>query len=59
MFKQIKFIDDDNVIRGGIIDTDTNTIICGCCGGTFELDEIEIIDIYDDWVDLTYAILGD
>ena len=40
MFKQIKFIDEDNVILGGIIDTDDNIIICGCCGGTFEVDVV-------------------
>ena len=55
--KQIKFR-DDGVILGGIL-IDDNTIICGCCGGTFERDEVEILEIYDTWVDLSSTIIGD
>lgn len=55
--KQIKFRDVEAVF-GGIL-TDDNTIICGCCGGTFAKDEVEILEIYNDWVDLSPEIIGD
>ena len=55
--KQIKFRDVEAVF-GGIL-TDDNTIICGCCGGTFDKDEVEILEIYDEWVDLSPEIIGD
>lgn len=54
--KQIKFRDDE-AIFGGIL-TDDNTIICGCCGGTFEKNEVEILEIYDSWIDLSSEIIG-
>ena len=40
--KQTKFYDRENdIVLGGIIDDDGN-IICGCCGGLIEKDEISI-----------------
>ena len=54
--KQIKFI-YDGVISGGIL-IDDNTIICGCCGGIFKKDEVEILEIYNTWVDLSAEIIG-
>lgn len=54
--KQIKFREDEAIIGGFLVDD--NTIICGCCGGTFEKDEIEILEIYDSWVDLNCEIIG-
>lgn len=55
--KQIKFRDDEAIL-GGIL-TDDNTIICMCCGGTFKEDEVEILEIYDFWMDLSSEIIGD
>lgn len=63
--KQVKFLDtDNNVIHGGLL-TDNGDIICGCCGGLIPADEIgegekcqaRIIKIYNDWMDLDFAIL--
>lgn len=46
---QVKFIDSETEeIHYGI--GYDNLIICGCCGGTFEVDEIGIIKRYQNWV---------
>lgn len=55
--KQIKFR-YDGAILGGIL-IDDNTIVCGCCGNIFEKDAVEILEIYDTWVDLSPTIIGD
>lgn len=71
-YKQVKFVDntlpaEEQEILGGIAaykQEDENEepellfIICGCCGGTFEPKEVEIITTYDDWVNLTDTIVG-
>lgn len=69
MYKQIKFrvtdssIGDHNEILGGIgIFNDENNlveVICGCCGGTLEPCDIEIIEVYKNWMDLSETIIGD
>lgn len=59
MYEQIKFKDWDGVKHGGIINTDTGEVICACCGSTFESDDYKVIEIYDDWVDFTFAIIND
>ena len=65
---QVKFwdVDGDHYI-GGI--AYRNEIICGCCGGTFNISEIyesapdtlgeDPIVSYDDWVDIIQDIRGD
>lgn len=57
MCKQVKFRDFDDVVRGGIYDVDNEIIICACCGGIVELNEVEIIEVYEDWVDFTQSII--
>jgi hypothetical protein len=72
MYQQVKFEvinpslinEDEGNIFGGIaiIGDDGKTItnvICGCCGSVFEPDDIKILERYDDWMDLTEAIVGD
>lgn len=73
MFHQIRFkviapdlMDEGENIFGGIgeyaeIENEEILIrvICGCCGGTFEPNEIEVLDKYDTWIDLTETIVGD
>ena len=57
--KQVKFIDkneETNNVYGGILMDDGN-VICACCGGVFEADDIEIIEEYDTWVDFTEVII--
>ena len=68
MCKQVKFrITDDSIgktdeILGGIgIYDDEDTlinVICGCCGGIFEPEDIEILETYHSWVDLVDTIIG-
>ncbi len=58
--KQVRFFDkEDGVIHAGILYNDK--IICGCCGGVFDADseDFEILEKYEDWVDLTETIIGD
>ena len=57
--KQVKFKDYDGDIFGGILVESFNVIICGCCGGTFAVDEVEIIETYGDWVDISDEIIGE
>ena len=58
MFQQVKFIDNEGEIHGGIFNEQEEYIICGCCGGIFEKDEVKIIRVYN-WADLDEVILGD
>ena len=65
---QVKFrdVDGDHYI-GGI--AYRNEIICGCCGGIFDITEIyelapdtleeDPIVIYDNWVDISNEICGE
>ena len=61
--KQVKFFDrEDQVIHGGIL-IDDETLICGCCGGTYDKDDwadmgIYILEEYDCWVSLEEEIMG-
>ena len=74
MFHQIRFKviapyllneDEDNIFGGigeyaEIEDEEILVrVICGCCGGTFEPEEIEVLDKYDIWVNLSEEIMGD
>lgn len=69
MVEQVRFrivntdVGDTNEVLGGIAiyedDTHLINVICGCCGGTLEPDDVEIIEVYeDDWVNLSEKILG-
>ena len=61
--KQVKFKDVCNdSIHGGILVINGNDkyIICGCCGGVIEVDEdVEIIEEYNNWVDISDSIIGE
>ena len=71
MYQQVKFEvinpdlineDEGNVFGGIAIVNDYGTIInviCGCCGSVFEPEDIKILERYDDWMDLTEAIVGE
>lgn len=63
---QVRFWDYDNrKYMGGI--AYGNEVICGCCGGTFLIDEIyefapegvDPLTAYDYWVDISEEIKGD
>ena len=56
----VKFKDlENNTILGGIL-TDEGNIICGCCGGLIERDDLqfEIVEILP-WIDISNEILGE
>ena len=59
---QIRFKDlEDGSINGGIVVDDGSKpyVICGCCGSVFDLDEVEVLDEYDDWNSLSDEITGE
>ena len=65
--KQVKIKDLENAnardsVHGGIM-LDDGSVICGCCGGICPADERgetwELIEEYEDWVNLDCEILGD
>ena len=64
--RQISFIDNDNVLRGGIL-LNNGDVICGCCGEIYSSEdvgkikdgyEIEIIETFKYWLDLSERIKG-
>lgn len=65
--KQCKIFDIENKkVHGGIL-LDDGSVICGCCGGLIEADEIgdnndsthRVLRVYENWIDLTFEICGD
>ena len=72
MFEQVRFqivnpdmTDIDNDIYGGIAEyTEIEDekillrVICGCCGGVFEPEDVKILERYS-WVDISDEIMGD
>lgn len=48
---QVKFreIGEEEYIEYGIAYREE--VICACCGGIFELNEVEILEVYENWVD--------
>lgn len=61
MAKQIVFKDDQGINAGILLDD--GTIICACCGGEIPMDEreifeLEILHVYDHWVNLSDEIIG-
>ena len=58
---QVKFIDEDGSIHGGIL-VDDKYLICACCGGVFDLTEeheepFKILEKYNYWVDFSEGII--
>ena len=33
-------------------------VICGCCGSVLEPEDVEVLEKYDSWMDLTETIIG-
>lgn len=56
--KQVKFKDPEGDILGGIM-VDNKYIICGCCGGVFEVEEVEILEVYKTWLNISDEIKGE
>lgn len=62
--KQVKFrADGEEAYFGGIFvdDGENKYIICGCCGGVYEIDDLTDADItiYENWVDISEEIKGE
>jgi transcription elongation factor Elf1 len=60
MIKQVRFryrFGEGEVLGG--IQLENGNVICGCCGGVFEPDEVEIIEVFDHWVDISDEIIGE
>ena len=56
--EMIEFVDNDGVKRGGIM-VDKKFIICGCCGGVFEVEEVGWENVMMlTWIDISEEILG-
>ena len=56
--RQVKFIDENETVLGGIM-IDNDYIICGCCGGVIEVEEVTILETYDTWVNISEEIIGE
>lgn len=56
--KQVKFCEIGEDIEIGGILLDDGNIVCGCCGGVFEPEEVKIIKEYESWIDLSEEIKG-
>ena len=52
--KQCVFKDEDGNLTGGIYIEigDEKYIICGCCGGVFELEDVADLKLFDTWVNI-------
>lgn len=62
---QVMFWDGENYCAGIMIG---KLLVCGCCGGTFDLDEVidmaredgqVPVRVFDTWVDISDEIRGD
>ena len=63
--RQVMFWDGANYCAGFMIG---ELLVCGCCGGTFDLDEVikmareddqVPVRVFDTWVDISDEIMGD
>ena len=52
---QVLFRDEENNLCAGIR-LDDGRILCGCCGGILEPEEVTIMKVFHDWEDITNAI---
>ena len=59
MNKQVIFMDNEGNVCSGIWNQDRDEIICGCCGGTIESGDFVLLNIYDEWLNITDEICGD
>lgn len=58
--QQVKFhLEGEEGFLGGIL-IDNRYLICGCCGGVYDLTEdiVMIDEYYDDWSDISDYIYG-
>ena len=46
------------LVSKGKVPTDGDFIICGCCGGIYHMDEVEEMEPYENWVNISDEIMG-
>lgn len=56
---QVIFLDSEGIVQAGIWNSDTDEIICGCCGGIIESGNFVLLHIYNSWVNISNEICGD
>lgn len=57
--QQVEFrLEWDENYSGGIL-VDDKYIICGCCGGVVELEDVAEVYPYPVWIDISDAIIGE
>ena len=62
MIKQCKFKDMEGNVCGGIyckFDNGDEYIICACCGGIMDKDDVTDLVIYNHWIDFTEFIIDE
>ena len=63
MFRQVKFVDGEDNILGGFAFFDEHDnikyIVCGCCGGMLEPDDVTVLKVYSYWADVSDEIIGE
>lgn len=60
--KQVRFRGKgEDTYFGGILveDGEKSFVICGCCGAVFDMNDIEEIQKYENWVDIGNEIIGE
>lgn len=67
MCQQVRFeimngdVGEIGEVLGGIAVYDGDTlinVICGCCGGVFEPEDVKILERYEYWVNVSDEIIG-
>jgi hypothetical protein len=63
IYKQIAFVDDPEIGETGGIgvfdDSEFLGVICGCCGGFIEAEDVLSYRIYSDWMNISEEIMGE
>lgn len=55
--RQVLFRDEENLLSAGIRLED-GRVICGCCGGIFEPEDITVVKVFSNWENISDAIAG-
>jgi hypothetical protein len=56
---QVQFhAEDDDYMYGGIWVPELEKVICGECGGSIGLENVDYLYVYFEWYDITEAVTG-
>ena len=53
---QVLFRDEENNLCAGIR-LDDGRVLCGCCGGILEPEDFTVVKVFNDWEDISNAIV--